>query len=119
MKRLFQNLCLVSLLLGLVGIASAAEVQGVLMDKMCSSKAVSGGQKAALAHDRACATAPACQKSGYGVYTSDNKWLDFDAAGNKQAIAALKASKKADNLAVTVTGDVQGDTIKVANLKLQ
>ena len=90
------------------------------MDKMCSAKATSGGgQKAAAAHDRECAMAPACEKTGYGVYTSEGKWLDFDAAGNQKAIAALKASKKADNLNVTVKGDVSGHTIKVASLKLQ
>lgn len=119
MTRLIGNLCCVGLLASLAGIASAADVQGVLMDKMCSAKAVSGGQKAAAAHDRDCAMAPACEKSGYGVYTSDNKWLDFDTAGNQKAVAALKASKKTDNLKVTVKGEVNGSTIKVASLKLQ
>jgi len=119
MKKLLMSLFYVGLLGGLAAIASAAEVQGVLMDKMCSTKAISGGQKAAMAHDRACATSAGCEKSGYGVYTSDNKWLNFDADGNKKAIAALKASKKTDNLMVTVNGDIQGDTIKVSSLKLQ
>jgi hypothetical protein len=119
MKCLLKSFCCAGLLAGLVGIASAAEVQGVLMDKVCSAKAISGGQKAAKEHDRECATAAACEKSGYGVFTADNKWLNFDAAGNEKAIAALKASKKADNLAVTVNGDVAGDTIKVSSLKLQ
>jgi len=89
------------------------------MDKACSTKAVTGGQSVADAHARSCALAPACQKSGYGVYTSDGKFITFDEAGNQKALAALKASKKADNLKVQVTGDVQGDTMKVASLKLQ
>jgi hypothetical protein len=112
-------LCCLTLVAGLTGIASAADINGVLMDKMCSAKAVSGGQKAAASHDRECAVAPACEKSGYGVYTSDGKWLDFDDAGNKKAMSALKASKKMDDLKVTVKGDVSGDSIKVASLKLQ
>ena len=119
MSKLIRSLCSITLLASLAGIASAAEVKGILMDKMCSAKAVTGGQKAAAEHDRECALTTACQKSGYGVYTTDNKWLSFDAAGNEKALAALKASKKTDNLAVTVTGDVTGDTIKVASLKLQ
>jgi hypothetical protein len=45
--------------------------------------------------------------------------LSFDAAGNEQAVAALKSSKKKDNLKVKVSGEVDGDTIKVASLKLQ
>jgi hypothetical protein len=115
MNILLKSLCIAGLLAGSV---SAAQIKGVLMDKACSAKAVKGGQKVAAEHDKDCALAPACQKSGYGVFTSDGKWLSLDEAGNKQALAALNATKKSDNLTVTVMGDVQGDMIKVASLKL-
>jgi hypothetical protein len=118
MKRSRKSLSFLALLAGFAGMASAADIQGILIDKMCSTKAVKGGQAAAVAHDRDCALMPPCQQSGYGVYTADNKYLTFDDAGNTKAIAALKKSKKKDDLKVTVTGDVQGDTIKVSNLKL-
>jgi len=72
-----------------------------------------------MAHDTKCALEAPCQKSGYGVFTADNKFLALDAAGNAKAVAALKTTKKTDNLQVTVEGDVQGDTIKVSSLKLQ
>lgn len=107
--------------------ARAADFQGVLIDQMCSSKAevrivsgprLEGGMIVAEAHTRQCALMPACQKSGYGVFTWDNKFLKFDEAGTRKALAALKASKKEDYLKVEVTGDLQGDTIKVASLKL-
>ena len=100
-------------------VASAAQVQGILMDKMCSMSAAKEGQKFATSHDTKCALTPDCQKSGYGVFTSDNKFLALDPAGNAKAAAALKATKKTDNLKVTVEGEVSGDTIKVASLKLQ
>jgi len=116
MKSLIKSLCCAGLLAGL---ASAAQVQGVLMDKMCSAKAVSGGQKAAQEHTLQCALMPPCQQSGYGVFTADNKFLTFDSAGNEKALTALKASTKKDDIQVTVTGDVSGDTIKVASLKLR
>ena len=61
---------------------------------------------------------PACQKSGYGIFTYDQKYLSFDAAGNQKALAALKASKKEDDLIVEVSGEIQNDTIKVTSLKL-
>jgi hypothetical protein len=61
---------------------------------------------------------PACQKSGYGVLTTDNRFLKFDEAGSRKALEAIKASKKLDDLEVEVTGELQGDTIKVASLKL-
>jgi hypothetical protein len=89
------------------------------MDKMCSVDAVKKGQKFAASHDTKCALEASCQKTGYGVFTADNKFLALDAAGNAKAVAALKTTKKLDNLQVTVDGDIQGDTIKVSSLKLQ
>src|SRR5579884_883343 len=106
--------------------ASAADVKGVLMDKQCSYKAethvapgprLEGGIVVAYSHTRECALMPACQKSGYGVFTYDQKFLAFDEAGNRKALAALKASKKEDDLLVEVTGDIQNDTIKVTSIK--
>ena len=97
------------------------------IDKECSSKAevrvvpgarLEGGILVAYAHMRQCALMPACQKSGYGVFTYDNKFLTFDMAGNQKALEALKASKKEDDLKVEVTGEIRGDIIKVVSLKL-
>jgi hypothetical protein len=116
MKSLTRSLFFAGLL---AGMASAAQVQGVLMDKMCSAKAIQGGQQAAHDHTRECALMPPCQASGYGVFTADNKYLTFDDAGNAKALAALKASTKKSDMLVTVNGKVSGDTIKVASLKLQ
>jgi hypothetical protein len=112
---------------GLAATAAPTTVQGVLIDKKCSSKAdvrvvpgarLEGGMLVAYAHMRQCALMPACQKSGYGVFTYENKFLTFDVAGNQKASAALKASKKEDDLKVEVTGEIQGDTIKVVSLRL-
>ena len=118
MKLMYRTLGLAGLLLSLGCVASAAEVHGILMDKMCSMTAVTKGQSFATSHDTKCALEASCLKSGYGVFTSDNKFIALDAAGNKKAAAALKATKKTDNLMVTVDGEVTGDTIKVASLKL-
>jgi len=121
------SLCVPALLSGFAAVASAAQVQGILIDEMCSSKAevrivsgprLEGGMIVAEAHTRQCALMPECQKSGYGVFTYDNKYLKFDEAGSRKALAALRASKKEDDLKVEVTGEIQGDTIKVATLKL-
>jgi hypothetical protein len=109
-------------------VAHAEEIKGILMDQMCSGKAdlrisgatglLVGGRIVAEAHTRECLLMPECQKSGYGVYTSDNKFLKFDEAGNRKALAAIKASSKLDDFEVEVTGEVKGDTIKVASLKV-
>ncbi len=121
------SLCAPALLASFAAVASAAQIQGILIDQLCSSKAevrivsgprLVGGMIVAEAETRECALKPACQRSGYGVFTYDNKFLKFDPAGNRKALAALKASKKEDDLKVEVTGEVQGDMIKVASLKL-
>ena len=121
-----RSLEIAAVVAGLAGMASAAEVKGVLMDKACSGKAevrvlstgIEGGMIVAEAHTRECALMPACEKSGYGIFTYDNKFLAFDQAGSRKALAAIKASKKLDDLEVVVTGEIKGDTIKVESLKL-
>lgn len=115
-----RHLLLASILAGAAALsASAATVQGVLMDKMCSQKAIAGGQKVAHDHTRECALMPPCQKSGYGVFTADGKFLTFDEKGNAEALKALQASKKVSDMMVKVDGTVEGETIKVSSLQLQ
>ena len=123
---LWRSLQLAGLVAGLAGVASATEVKGVLMDKACSGKAevrvlstgIEGGMIVAEAHTRECALMPACQKSGYGIFTYDQKFFAFDPAGSRKALEAIRASKKLDDLEVVVTGEIKGDTIKVETLKL-
>ena len=83
-----------------------------VIDVACSKKAAA----TADAHTRECALA--CEKSGFGIVTPDNKFLKFDAEGNAKVLAALKSSTKTDHLRVNVSGDVQGDTIKVSSVTL-
>jgi hypothetical protein len=127
MTTFLRALCVGSLLpIAAMVAAGPAPIKGILIDKKCSAGAevrvlstgIEGGLVVAEAHTRECALMAACQKSGYGVFTYDNKFLAFDEGGNKQAFAAIKASKKLGNLEVEVTGEVKGDTIKVANLKM-
>jgi hypothetical protein len=109
---------------------AAGTIKGVLLDKECSPNAEArmvstpaphfeGGMLWAYTHTRKCLLMPACQRSGYGVFTSDTyKYLSFDAAGNQKAAAAIQASKKEDDIQVEVTGKVSGDQIKVTSLKI-
>ena len=78
----------------------------------CSKKVAADAD----AHTRDCALM--CEKSGFGIVTADKKFLKFDAEGNAKVLAELKASDKKDHLRVNVSGDVQGDTIKVTSVKL-
>ncbi len=104
---------LIVLALALPGLLAAETWKSVtLVDSMCAQKVKADPDK----HTKTCALK--CSGSGMGILTSDGDFLKFDEAGNKKAIAALKASKKADHLRATVTGEKEGDTLKVESLKL-
>ncbi len=84
-----------------------------LVDQKCSTKF---NPTTVDTHTRTCALA--CASSGYGILTSDGAFLKFDKAGSKKALAELKTSTKKDHLRATVTGDLEGSSIKVKSLKL-
>lgn len=104
---------LISGLLIMPGVAGAATFKDVpVVDVNCSSKVASAPDT----HTRDCALK--CAASGYGIVTSDQKFIKFDANGNKMILSELKASDKKDHLRVNVSGDVQGDTMTVKSVKL-
>lgn len=95
------------------GVAAAETWSNVsLIDTMCPMSAKAKPD----AHTRACALQ--CAKSGFGIIAADGSYLKFDDNGNTKVLAALKATKKADHLRVSVTGDRQGDTIKVTTIRI-
>lgn len=111
--RLLALFCVVSML-GIAGLQAAPETwsHASLMDTQCATKFKDNPDK----HDKKCALQ--CQKAGYGIYTQDGTFLKLDPAGNQKAVDALKNTSQTDSLHVTVTGERQGDTIKVASLKM-
>ncbi len=119
MKTLVRFAVLAGLLSAFGCFAYAASVQGYLIDKACGAKMASANdQKSAAGHTRECALMPNCAGSGYGVLTADGKFITLDDAGNQKAQAALKDSKKTDNIKVQVTGDQSGDSMKVSAIKI-
>ena len=107
------SLIAVAAFMALAASALAEEWKDVpMVDTMCSTKAKAKPDE----HPRSCALQ--CQGSGYGIVISDGTFLKFDKAGNAQAVAALKASKKTDHLRVSVSGTREGDTIKVLSLSM-
>jgi hypothetical protein len=112
MKRLTS----LAVLLGLCGspaLAIAATYENVpVVDVNCSKKVAADPDS----HTRDCALK--CASGGFGIVTSDEKFLKFDPAGNAKIEEALKASDKKDHLRANVEGDVQGDMLKVTSIKL-
>ena len=119
MKTLVRLFVIVGLVAAFGFLAYAAEVQGILLDRMCATKIVADkDQKAAQGHTRECALMSDCVEAGYGVFTADGKFLTFDPAGKQKAEQALKATRKKDNIKVRVTWEQSGDTWKVTAIKI-
>lgn len=112
-----KKLALFIVLIGLGSVpalAAAATFNDVpVVDVKCSRKVAANPDS----HTRACALA--CEGSGYGIWTSKYQFLKFDAAGNKEIVKELENSHEKDHLRVNVTGDVQGNTLKVSSIKLR
>lgn len=129
LNRLQKTICFGAALAGLIfatGESPSTTFQGVLIDKMCSYKAeprvvpgprLEGGIVVAYTHKKDCALMPECQKSGYGIFTYDQKFIPFDEAGNRRALAYFKESKQEDDFRVEVTGQMNGDVMKVTSIK--
>lgn len=110
MRKLVGAL-LVSLCLPCVALAATWENVS-LVDTMCASKVKDNPDK----HTTSCLLK--CSGSGYGIQTSDGKFVKLDENGNKLALAELKKTDKKDHIRVNVTGDQKDDVIQVASLKL-
>jgi len=104
-----MNVRLASMALLAAGVASAETFSGTVVDVMCKGKDLAG-------HTRSCALD--CSKSGFGLVAADGKFLKFDESGNARTLSVLKKSSKEKDLKVKVTGDLDGDVIKVKSVEL-
>ena len=84
---------------------------------MCREDFLKGGIITIYPHTKQCVLMPDCQKSGYSVFTYNQKFLPFDDAGNQKTLAYFKQAKQEDDFRVEVTGQIQGDVLKVASIK--
>ena len=113
MRKLTLALCLlVATVSGAAFAAPETWTHVPLLDVQCSAKARANPDE----HVRQCALQ--CAKSGFGIIAADGAFLTFDDAGNKQALAALKAASQSDHLRVTVTGVRRENGIQVTSLTL-
>ena len=95
----------------LLSAAAFAETwTGTLVDTMCKTKDLAS-------HTTKCALG--CAKSGYGIVLADGKFVKFDEAGNAKALTALKATAKENDLKVKITGQLDGEVVKVSTVELQ
>jgi hypothetical protein len=121
---IFTALLLISSLAGFAADTKASNgsqtISGHLVDLACAAEnSARPDSKFGATHDKSCLQMPDCEKSGYGVLTSDNKVIRFDSKGNEQAKKFIKMTDKEKDWKITVSGPVQGNTIAVNSLMLQ
>lgn len=115
---MIRMLSLFALFLFVVSVPMHAEnVEGHLVDKMCSAKVLKGGAEAAKGHTKSCALMTNCKGSGFGVVTADGRFIKFDADGDRMAEKMLDISSDDEDIRVTVNGKIDGDTMAVVAIQ--
>jgi hypothetical protein len=114
-----QRLLLVaSLTLLLAGMSFAADLQGVITDWNCTQDMAQHGREQVLKQRRSCSLSKDFHRSVYGLITDDKKFYKIDPASNGRVLEILGNSPDKDNLKVVVSGDLQGDTIKINSISI-
>ncbi|HEX7360186.1 MAG TPA: hypothetical protein VF283_06820 [Bryobacteraceae bacterium] len=111
-----KALVLALLALGVTGMATAAEVQGVVVAWSCAKRMVKNGRQQTLKQHHSCSLVGKYNRAAYGVITAKKKYYLLDGNGAQWARTLLKDSPDKDNLMVVVRGKVQGDTIQVKGM---
>ena len=111
-------LSLASLGLLMAGISCAAELQGVITDWNCTHDMVRNGRAKVLKQNRNCSLVKDWRRSGYGLITDDTKFYKIDPQSNDRVLQLLNGSRDKDNLKVVVSGDLDGNTIKINTISI-
>jgi hypothetical protein len=108
----------VGVLLGMALALPAAELQGVVVDWNCAKAMARDGRAKVFKQNHACSLMKNYNRQAYGLITDENKFYKLDDPGNPHVLELLKNTPDKDNLKVVVTGDVQGNTIKVSEMSI-
>jgi hypothetical protein len=119
LEKFMKKLALILFVASAVSALAADNVvKGYLVDSSCANEFQKYSRSAA-GHTKGCLTMPDCAKSGYGVLTDDLKFIKFDKAGNEQASKFISDLTKNKDIKVTVSGQVNGETMTVSKIELQ
>ena len=93
-------------------------LKATLIDIACATERADDLDTLRIKHTRKCLQMPECEKSGFGLLTSDNKVIRFDAAGNEKAKALVASTQQEKEIQVKVSGRLEGDLLTVKKLSL-
>ena len=98
----------------------AENLSGKLIDASCHSKSqpAPADSKAKPSSDLSACEASASTTS-FAIQTSDGKVYNLDAAGNAKAATALKGNPGNKSPEATVSGSMEGQTVKVDSISVR
>lgn len=99
-------------------LSSAAELQGMIADWNCTQDMVRQGREKTLKEQRGCSLAKNFRRSAYGLITGEKKFYKIDPADNERVIQILSDSPVKDGLKVVISGDLDGNTLKIKTISL-
>lgn len=103
----------------MTALLSATDLQGVLTDWNCTEKMVRDGRAKVLKQDRSCSLDyKDFHRAAYGLITDDKKFYKLDPQGNDKVLEVLSNSPDKDNLRVIVSGDLDGNTLKIKTISI-
>jgi len=112
-RRVFH---LILLSVAVSGLVAAAELQGLLTDWNCTQDMVRQGRAKILKERKSCRLADNAQRAAYGLITDDKKFYKIDPRDNDRVLQVLRDSPDKDNLKVVISGDLQGNTIRISTI---
>jgi hypothetical protein len=91
---------------------------GKVVDAACKDQS-RGAQPAQPGAPAANACEPTGTTTAFGIELSDGKVLKLDGTGNAKAAEAVKGSNNKSGLMATVTGSLDGQTVKVESIDIK
>ena len=116
--KMLRTLSVFLLTLGISGALSGAKLQGLVVDWKCAKQMVQNGREKTFKDNRRCSLMKNYRRPAYGLLTDDKKFYRLDDPGNQHILQLLRNTPDKDNLKVVVTGDIDGDTIRVTNITM-
>jgi hypothetical protein len=91
---------------------------GKVVDAACKDQAAAA-QSAQPGGKAANACEPTASTAAFGIELSDGKVLKLDGSGNSKAAEAMKTNAGKSSLQATVTGSLDGQTVKVETIEIK
>jgi hypothetical protein len=97
----------------------AETFSGKVVDSACKDQSSQGAQPAQPGARPTNACEPTASTTAFGIQLSDGKVLKLDGTGNAKAAEAVKSSNNKSGLQATVTGTLDGQTVKVESIDIK